>query len=98
MLPFPSQAGRVALIAGLLVLGLTACGRRGPLEAPPSATAPVAGRSAETQAQIDAEAEAAEQGRTSGTFLPAPTPGGRGGSARTLPTRPNKPFFLDPLL
>ncbi|MBJ6127057.1 LPS translocon maturation chaperone LptM [Microvirga splendida] len=33
---------RAVLVAGLVVLSLSACGRRGALEPPPSATAPVA--------------------------------------------------------
>ena len=33
---------RTVLVAGLVVLSLSACGRRGALEAPPSASAPAA--------------------------------------------------------
>ncbi len=33
-----SRAGRALLIAGAIVLTLSACGRRGPPEAPPAAT------------------------------------------------------------
>ena len=36
---FAPPAGRLALIAGLILLGLTACGRRGSLEPPPDPAA-----------------------------------------------------------
>jgi predicted small lipoprotein YifL len=75
---------RIALVAGLLVLGLSACGRRGGLEPPPDPSAP----QAQTQ-QDDANSEAT---------LPSPvgTPS-RSRSNRGY-TIPNKPFILDPLL
>ena len=38
-------SARLILVAGALVLGLSACGRRGALEAPPDPTAPNAGAS-----------------------------------------------------
>jgi predicted small lipoprotein YifL len=58
-----------ALIAGVLLaaIGLTACGRKGPLEPPPAAAA----RSAEPDGTKPAD---------------------------TGPTKPDKPFLLDPLL
>jgi predicted small lipoprotein YifL len=73
---------RTVLIAGLLVLGLSACGRRGALEPPPDASAP-----AETQ-----------QTTTSDATLPSPVGTPRSSSARRGYTVPNKPFILDPLL
>lgn len=74
---------RAALVAGLLVLGLTACGRRGALEPPPDASA----EAAETQTQVP----------TSDATLPSPV-GTPRASARRGYTIPNKPFILDPLL
>ncbi len=73
---------RTVLIAGLLVLGLSACGRRGALEPPPDASAP-----AETQ-----------QATTSDATLPSPVGTPRSSGARRGYTVPNKPFILDPLL
>jgi predicted small lipoprotein YifL len=75
---------RTVLVAGLLVLGLSACGRRGALEPPPDATA----QAAETQ----------QQATTSDATLPSPVGTPRSGSARRGYTVPNKPFILDPLL
>jgi predicted small lipoprotein YifL len=101
MTVFPPHAGRVLLIAGILALSLTACGRRGPLEAPPSAAAatPRGDRAAAQQAQAAADEEAEEnEAREQGeTFLPSPTPRARS-TARTLPVVPKTPFILDPLL
>jgi predicted small lipoprotein YifL len=39
MIPTVSASGRLALLAGIIVLSLAACGRRGPLEAPPDPAA-----------------------------------------------------------
>ena len=46
-----SPAGRTFLIAGLLVLGLAACGRRGALEPPPDPVAIAAEREKAAQRQ-----------------------------------------------
>lgn len=73
---------RAVLVAGLLVLGLTACGRRGALEPPPDASA----QAAETQ-----------QSKVSDATLPSPV-GTPRSSPRQGYTIPNKPFILDPLL
>jgi len=75
---------RAVLVAGLLVLGLTACGRRGSLEAPPDPSA----APAETQAEAS----------TSDATLPSPVGTPRSDSPRRGYTIPNKPFILDPLL
>jgi predicted small lipoprotein YifL len=74
---------RAVLVCGLLVLGLTACGRRGALEPPPDASA----QAAETQTQTP----------TSDATLPSPvgTPRSQPNRGYTIP---NKPFILDPLL
>jgi predicted small lipoprotein YifL len=74
---------RAVLVCGLLVLGLTACGRRGALEPPPDASA----QAAETQAQTP----------TSDATLPSPVGTPRSQPSRGY-TIPNKPFILDPLL
>lgn len=74
---------RTVLVCGLLVLGLTACGRRGALEPPPDASA----QAAETQTQTS----------TSDATLPSPVGTPRSQTSRGY-TIPNKPFILDPLL
>lgn len=59
-------AGRLVLIAGIVLLGLTACGRRGALEAPPDPAA------------IAREREKAEQRRAARASLtPSVGPGGQ---------------------
>jgi predicted small lipoprotein YifL len=74
---------RIALVAGALVLSLSACGRRGALEPPPDASA----QATETQTQTP----------TSDATLPSPvgTPRSQPNRGYTIP---NKPFILDPLL
>ena len=47
MIPTVSASGRLALLAGIIVLSLAACGRRGPLEAPPDPAAAAAQRQRE---------------------------------------------------
>lgn len=74
---------RAILVAGLLALSLSACGRRGALEPPPSASAQGA----------QAQAESAAGGST----LPSPV-GTPRSAPRQGYTIPNKPFILDPLL
>jgi predicted small lipoprotein YifL len=75
---------RAVLIAGFLVLGLSACGRRGSLEPPPDPSA--------AQAQQGTASEGSGQGT-----LPSPvgTPRSKPDRGYTIP---NKPFILDPLL
>lgn len=65
---------RAALVAGLIVLGLSACGRRGALEPPPNG-------SAVAQPQQDAEDQAT---------LPSPvgTPRSKPSRAYTIPNKP----------
>jgi len=78
-----SPAGRVMLIAGVLVLSLTACGRRGPPEAPPAATADVP----------------AAQVRTVDPMVAPPIGGvQQAEDLQTLPSVPDRPFILDGLL
>ena len=69
--PFPA---RIVLIAGALVLSLSACGRRGALEPPPSG-------SAAAQAQQETEDEAT---------LPSPvgTPRSTPSRGYTIPNKP----------
>ena len=79
--------GRAVLVAGLLALALGACGRKGPLEAPPNATNAID----LPDAQIGAvENDAASLGQTSIMAKPA--------KANRAITIPEKPFVLDPIL
>lgn len=79
-----SPAGRMMLVAGVLVLSLTACGRRGPPEAPPAAAA--AGVPA-------AEVRAVDPMIAPPIGTAQPTE-----DLQTLPTIPDRPFILDGLL
>ena len=83
-----SPAGRMLLVAGVLVLALSACGRRGPPEAPPAAaTAPVEA--------APAQANPAEAAPGFMTPIPGATPQE---DLQALPTTPDRPFILDGLL
>jgi predicted small lipoprotein YifL len=75
------------MVAGLLGLSLTACGRKGPLEAPPNTTGAI-------------ELPASQIG---GTETEVPTPSDVSPIAKPAKTNraitiPDKPFVLDPLL
>ena len=75
---------RAVLIAGVVILGLSACGRRGALEAPPDPNAP--------PARQGADGTSASQGA-----LPSPVGTPPKTSNRPV-TIPKTPFILDPLL
>jgi predicted small lipoprotein YifL len=81
------KLGRAVLVAGLLALALGACGRKGPLEAPPNAT----GALDLPDSQIGAvENTNGGIGETSILARPAKT--------NRAMVVPEKPFFLDPIL
>jgi predicted small lipoprotein YifL len=80
---FSLSLARTVLVAGLVALTLSACGRRGALEPPPSASA--------------ATAETQQQATAGDSTLPSPV-GTPRSSPRQGYTIPNKPFILDPLL
>lgn len=100
-LPVP----RAMLVAVLLVLGLSACGRRGALEAPPdpsTAAKPAASQSSAKAAGGDAGGPAAGPGQTEeeeadGT-LPSPVGTPRRSNAKRGYVIPKEPFILDPIL
>ena len=79
---FSLSLTRTVLVAGLVIVSLSACGRRGALEPPPSASAPAA---------------ATQQATAGESTLPSPV-GTPRSSPRQGYTIPNKPFILDPLL
>lgn len=88
----PSPAGRTVLLAGLLLLTVAACGRRGGLEAPGAQAVGGAPAAAGTAVEPD------EERRSAGSGLGSPVSGERGRSARRSYTVPKDPFILDPLL
>ena len=96
----PLLSGRALLMAGVLVLALSACGRRGPLEAPLTLAEQAAqqqsaqARQARQQAAAE-EADEEEIGRRQ-VLVPNPNPAPRRRSRAY--TIPNEPFILDPLL
>ena len=93
-LPFPF-CGRALVIAGLLVLAVSACGRRGAPEAPLTSAELAA------QQQSGPARQAAQAGvddddeQTRETIVPTPAPPRRRSRAYTVP---KEPFILDPLL
>ena len=92
----PFFSGRALLVAGMLVLVLAACGRRGAPEAPLTA-AEVAAQQQSAQAR-QARAQAAaedDDDEPRGVMVPTPTPTRRRARGYTIP---QDPFILDPLL
>lgn len=80
---------RVLLIAGLLVLGVSGCGRRGALEPPPDPSV------AEAQRRQTAEALNEEE---AGPVIASPVGTPRPAQAKRGYAIPKEPFILDPLL
>jgi predicted small lipoprotein YifL len=84
----PATSGWAIILLGVVALSLAGCGRKGPLDLPPTSTAPNGPMAA---APTDSEAEAASKpsvfNPNYGTDAPPTAPKGR-----------KKPFVLDPLL
>ncbi|MCA0406929.1 MAG: lipoprotein [Proteobacteria bacterium] len=79
----------------VLGLGLSACGKRGPLEPPPAAHPSSAAERAEAKAAAKAKEE--QEGTTaSGTTDPARTK--LGGKKRVPITAPKRDLFIDGIL
>jgi len=74
---------RIALIAGILALSLSACGRRGALEPPPDPSAP--------------QQQTSSQPSPDGA-LPSPVGTPRSKNTNRGFTIPKDPFILDPIL
>ncbi len=84
--------GRAVVIACLVLAALSACGRRGALEAPPDPAV------AKSQTQQPGRAQAAdEDDEAEAPTLPSATPTPRKGPRRGYSV-PKEPFVLDPLL
>ena len=100
-LPLP----RAVMVAGLIVLTLAACGRRGALEAPPDPSAtqkPAAKQAAAQTAGQTAGAQAAGPGQTdeeeADATLPSPVGTPRRSNSKRGYVIPKEPFILDPIL
>ena len=81
-----TPSGRALILVGVAALALGGCGRKGPLDLPPSAA-----QSSTAGAPVDTEAERAAQ---PGVFNP--TYGSDSGPAASKGSK--KSFVLDPLL
>src|SRR3954453_14800493 len=91
---------RALMVAGLLVLGLTACGRRGALEAPPdpsTAQKTAAKQSAGTPSNPTTSPGQTEEEAEDST-LPSPVGTPRKSNSKRGYVIPKEPFFLDPIL
>jgi|GEM_PF-1131780 predicted small lipoprotein YifL len=88
-----SPAGRMLLVAGVLVLALSACGRRGPPEPPPAATV-----GAEVAPAQTAPVQAVPVQAAPGFMTPIPGASEPAEDLQALPTTPDRPFILDGLL
>jgi predicted small lipoprotein YifL len=79
-----TSGGWTVIVLAVAALSLGACGRKGPLDLPPTANAPIA-NAAPASTDTDAEAKP-------GLFNAAPDTG------PVAPKGAKKPFILDPLL
>ncbi|MGO4407036.1 lipoprotein [Bosea sp. RAF48] len=87
MLDSRLKFGRALLVVGLLAVALAACGRKGPLEAPPNATGAIDLPDDQIGAQ---ESDVSSYGSASVLAKPV--------KANKAVVIPNKPFILDPLM
>ena len=92
MSPSLFLSGRVLVLAGLIVLSLAACGRRGAPEAPLTA----AELAAQQQGQQRQATAADDDDDEAGNAVMTPVPTARRRSRAY--TIPQEPFILDPLL
>jgi predicted small lipoprotein YifL len=95
-LPFLFR-GRTFVIAGLLALALSACGRRGAPEAPLTSAELAAQQQSTQTRQVQARQAQADDDddEVRETIVPTPAPPRRRSRAYTVP---KEPFILDPLL
>ena len=92
--PLPLLLSRVSILAlALVAMGLSGCGRRGPLELPPETQARGAALKSQQEAARARGAQRAAPGAEEASGPPPPIPG-------TIGNRPpaQYPFLLDPLL
>jgi predicted small lipoprotein YifL len=84
----PRSSGWAIIVLSAALLALAGCGRKGPLDLPPSATSSSA---ANTAASADSQAEAASKPSVFNPNYGADAP-------PTAPKGAKRPFALDPLL
>jgi predicted small lipoprotein YifL len=83
----PTASGWAIILLSAAALTLAGCGRKGPLDLPPTSQAPLASAPAATDTEAENAAKPSVFNSTYGTDAPPVAPkGGR------------KPFILDPLL
>jgi predicted small lipoprotein YifL len=87
-------SGRALAVAGLIVLALAACGRRGAPEAPLTAAEAAA---QQQRQQTQAAAADDDEDEFGGTRVATPLPSAPRRRSRAY-TIPQEPFILDPLL
>lgn len=90
----PTSSGWAILVLGVAALALGGCGRKGPLDLPPTASAQQPGAASGQQPVAAAADSDAERAAQPGVFNP--TYGSD--SSPTAPKGKKKPFILDPLL
>jgi predicted small lipoprotein YifL len=84
----PKIRGWALVLLGATVLALGGCGRKGPLDLPPTASSQPPGAAAvQGSPEVDQASKPSVFNSSYGTDTPAPTPKGQ-----------KKPFVLDPLL
>jgi predicted small lipoprotein YifL len=83
----PTTSGWAIVLLSVAALTLGACGRKGPLDLPPTAHAPVASAPAATDTEAENAAKPSVFNSTYGT-----------NSDPVAPKGARKPFVLDPLL
>ncbi len=84
----PTALGWSVVLLGAVALALGGCGRKGPLDLPPTASSPTAANAA---APVDTDAAAASRPSVFNPSYGAD-------AAPTAPKGSKKPFILDPLL
>ena len=83
----PTTSGWAIIFLSAAVLTLAGCGRKGPLDLPPTSQAPVASAPASTDTEAETAAKPSVFNSTYGTEAGPAAPRGA-----------KKPFILDPLL
>ena len=83
----PIYQGWALILLGMSVLALGGCGRKGPLDLPPTASTQHQGVAVQGSPEADQASKPSVFNSSYGTDAPTATPKG-----------PKKPFVLDPLL
>jgi predicted small lipoprotein YifL len=83
----PTRSGWAIIVLSAAALTLAGCGRKGPLDLPPTSSAPLASAAVPVDSEAEAAAKPSVFNSTYGTDAPPSAPRGA-----------KKPFVLDPLL